>query len=260
MRRRSLILGPLLALAMLLVASAFSASNFKFSKDDLLILQEADLLDQQFERDGLIFEDAATTHYVESVGKSLLPPGPPPEGVRWQFLVLRDAEPNAFALPNGSVYVFTGLLSLLRNQAQLAAVLAHEEAHVLERHSYLASRSQNKKAAALEVVLAGLTHNDTGLNRLLTSLVSPVASRLMKISIFGYDRKLEREADMSGLASIEKAGYQPEEMVAALRLQEQAVGQDQSPALYRDHPRLEARMEYLSQAIKATPPGRGRSW
>jgi beta-barrel assembly-enhancing protease len=258
MPRQSPVQSPLLVFAtLLLVAPAFCASDFKFKKGDLELLQEADSLDQQLERDGLVYEDAETTRYVESVGKSVLPQGPPPEGVKWQFRVLRDAEPNAFALPNGSVYIYTGLLSLLHNQAQLAAVLAHEEAHVLKRHAYLDSRSRHKKAVALDLIVAGLAHNDTGLNQLATSLISPVATRLMNVSIFGYDRTLEREADMSGLATLEKAGYQPEEMVAALRLQEQAVGQDQSPALYRDHPRLEERMEYLSEARKANPPGPG---
>src|ERR1051325_7106174 len=115
--------------------------EFKFGKVDLELLEQVNLLDRRFERDGLVLTDETTNTYLERVGKSLLPRGLNLEHVRWKFRALRDPVPNAFALPNGSIYVSTGLLALMDNESQLGAVLAHEMTHVLRRHTYLQNRS-----------------------------------------------------------------------------------------------------------------------
>ena len=77
-----------------------------------------------------------------------------PENVLWRFRAIRDLEINAFALPNGSIYVTTGLLSRMENEAQLAGVLAHEVTHVTNRHTYLEYRSARKKMVAIDVMVA----------------------------------------------------------------------------------------------------------
>ncbi|HZI47311.1 MAG TPA: M48 family metalloprotease, partial [Pyrinomonadaceae bacterium] len=100
--------------------------QFKFGDVDLEILNQADLLDVRLERDGLVLADEAANAYLRRVGKSLIPPGLALERVSWRFHALRDPQPNAFALPNGSVYVTTGLMALIDNESQLAAILAHE--------------------------------------------------------------------------------------------------------------------------------------
>src|SRR5712692_9511141 len=107
-----------------------SKDNFKFEKADLDLLEQVNLLDRRFERDGLILSDEATNALLRHIGESLLPRGLKLENVSWKFRALRDSVPNAFALPNGSIYVSTGLLALMDNESQLAAVLAHEMTHV----------------------------------------------------------------------------------------------------------------------------------
>ena len=100
--------------------------NFKFGEVDLEVLEQADLLDTRFERDGLVLADESANTYLRRVGKSLIPQGVELERVSWRFRILRDPQPNAFALPNGSIYATTGLITLLDNESQLAAILAHE--------------------------------------------------------------------------------------------------------------------------------------
>src|SRR6266446_4329156 len=119
--------------------------EFKFGKVDLELLDQVNLLDQRFEREGLVLEDAATNAYLKRIGEILVPRSLHLEHVVWKFSALRDPVPNAFALPNGSVYVTTGLLALLDNESEVAAVLAHELTHVLRRHSYLENRNSRKK-------------------------------------------------------------------------------------------------------------------
>src|SRR5713226_9174832 len=111
--------------------------EFKFGKVDLGLLDQVDLLDRRFERDGLVLEGEATNAYLERIGNSLVPKGLPLDHVRWKFRALRDPQPNAFALPNGSIYITTGLMSLVDNESQLASVLAHEVTHVMRRHAYI---------------------------------------------------------------------------------------------------------------------------
>src|SRR5438477_3756511 len=84
--------------------------EFKFGKVDLELLDQIDLLDRRFDRDGLVLEGEATNAYLERIGNSLVPKGLTLDRVKWRFRVLRDPQPNAFALPNGSIYVTTGLM------------------------------------------------------------------------------------------------------------------------------------------------------
>ncbi len=123
--------------------------EFKFGKVDLELLEQVNLVDRRFEREGLVLEDDATNAYLKRVGDSLLPRGLNLEHVLWKFRALRDPVPNAFALPNGSIYVSTGLLALMDNESQVAAVIAHEMTHVLRRHTYLQNRSNRKKILLL---------------------------------------------------------------------------------------------------------------
>ena len=64
---------------------------------------------------------------------------------------------NAFALPNGSIYVNTGLLAILDNESELASVIGHEITHVMHRHAYLANRSMRKKMVAIDILQAAGT-------------------------------------------------------------------------------------------------------
>ena len=235
-----------LALAIVLSSAGLPAraqSDFKFTKADFKLLELSDQRDDYFARQGMVYEDDATTKYVGSVGRSVLPPGDPPEHVMWRFYVLRDPIPNAFALANGSIYIDSGLLSLMQNEAQLASVLGHEETHVLNRHAYLEYRSARKKQVAANIFsIAG------------GDIIGTAASAMLAASQDGYSREHEQEADMRGLQAMEQAGYDPAQMPETFRLLEKSEGPDSSHALYRDHPRLDARIKYLTAEISAHPP------
>ena len=108
-------------------------------------------MDERFEKEGLVYHEAALDAYLDRVGKAVLA-GKEIENVNWKFRVLRDPVPNAFALPNGSIYINTGMLALLEEEAQLASVLAHEVIHVTERHTYEQNRSLRKKVLAVNIL------------------------------------------------------------------------------------------------------------
>ena len=77
---------------------------FKFTKIDLELLARSNQVDQEFDRKGLVFDDPAAIAYIEEVGNKVIPEAPL-ENVNWRFRVLRDSQPNAFALPNGTIYI-----------------------------------------------------------------------------------------------------------------------------------------------------------
>jgi predicted Zn-dependent protease len=89
-------------------------------------------LDEQLEKADYLYEDEALRAYIESVMQKLYPEYAGAITVR----VVDSPDLNAFALPNGSIYINTGMLTRLENEAQLATVLAHEGVHFTNRHSW----------------------------------------------------------------------------------------------------------------------------
>src|SRR5262249_52894121 len=125
--------GLKLAAALLLslpVAGQKNSKDFRFSPADEKLLEDANELDRQFEKKGLVYHDPAAEDYLVRIAKNLLAGAQPPDRVSYRFHILRDPMVNAFALPNGSIYVNTGLIAALENEGQLASVLGHEITHV----------------------------------------------------------------------------------------------------------------------------------
>lgn len=141
------------------------------------------------------------------------------EARSWNISVINIPEVNAFALPDGRVYVTRGLLVLLDNEAQLAAVVGHEMAHVTARHAEQrrALRQRNVEAA----VSVARTTGDPQLARDVVAL-GVLDER-------AYSRDQEFEADRIGIALIARAGYDADAATTAL-------------ARLRDHDLLEARL------------------
>lgn len=225
--------------------------EFKFEKVDLELLEQVNLLDRRFEREGIVLEDEATNAYLGRIGRSLIPKGLTLEHVQWRFRTARDPQPNAFALPNGSIYVTTGLLALMDNESQLAAVLAHELTHVMRRHSYLQNRNTRKKFLTINIIAAIGAYAPGGVVGAVITIASAVAPFLVLATVFGYSRELEREADLKGIDMMITAEYPPEEMVKGLQLLSNDIEGEQIKLFYSDHPELQQRIKYLSSYLGA---------
>lgn len=231
--------------------------EFKFGDVDLEVLEQVNLLDRRFEKDGLVLEDEAANAYLFRIGSSLIPAGLVLENVTWKFRALRDPEPNAFALPNGSIYVTTGLLALVDNESQLAAIMAHELTHVMRRHTYMQNRSNRKKFLTINVIaiVGSVTPGMVGTAISLAAAISPFIVMSM---IAGYSRDLEREADHRAVDMMISAEYPPEEAINVMRLLSKDIEGEQIKLFYNDHPELQERIRYLSsylgsRADKVTP-------
>jgi predicted Zn-dependent protease len=235
---------------------------FQFTKVDNNLRAEADAVDAQYEKRGLVLHDPDLQAYIDSTGSRILGNRPIPEKVTYRFLVLRDPMVNAFALPNGSVYITTGLLALLEDEAQLAGILGHETAHIYERHPYLENRSIRKKTVASEIIAAAAACVPGGYGAwLATAAAANVSTLILVESIYGYSREMESQADHDGLAAMTVAGYDPHAMAADFELldQDRTLEYEPRPTFYHDHPNLIKRREEALAFADAHTPASART-
>jgi predicted Zn-dependent protease len=225
--------------------------EFKFGDVDLEVLEQADLLDVRLERDGLVLSDESANAYLRRIGQSLVPRDLKLERVTWRFRALRDPQPNAFALPNGSIYVTTGLLALIDNESQLAAIFAHELTHVMRRHTYVSNRSNRKKFLTMNVMSIVSAYAPGGVVGAVITVVTTVAPFIMMATIYGYSRDLEREADLKGIDMMVTAEYPPEEMINVMKLLDKDFEGENIRLFYNDHPSLDERIKYLTSYLGA---------
>jgi predicted Zn-dependent protease len=209
------------------------------------LIEESHELNGYFARQSLLYTDVRVVELVASIGQSLAPP-PTDDYIDYRFFVLRDPSPNAFALPNGDIYLHTGMLARLTDSAQLAAVLAHEINHVAGHHSIVNFRSANKKIVA-SMVLTGVLGG-----------IGSVVSSSLTISMYGFTRELEQEADDRAvpllLASPYDAHALPEIYDILARDYEGIT--PRMPTIWSTHPQLEARAARTREQVAGAPSGR----
>lgn len=163
----------------------------------------------------------------------------------WEVVVFEGGEANAFALPGKKIGVFEGMMRTTQNDAQLAAVIAHEIAHVEQDHSQ--ERLNSQAATDLGVNLAGAALGAAGIGnpQAIAGLLGAGAQYGL---LLPYSRNQELEADRLGLEYMARAGYDPR---AALAFWEQMQAQDgeRPPAFLSTHPAPEQRIEQLEAML-----------
>lgn len=164
---------------------------------------------------------------------------------QWEVVVFQGEQANAFALPNGKIGVYEGMFNTAENDAQLAAVLGHEIAHVEQDHS--AERVNSQMATELGVQVAGalLGASAGGNPELVAGLLGAGAQYGL---ILPYGRNQELEADRLGLLLMAKAGYDPRQSIELWRNMGKAGGAA-PPAFLSTHPGHDQRIEQLQQLM-----------
>lgn len=242
--------------AALQVHSQSPSAEFKFTKIDLQLLDQINEVDRQVAKKGLVFENPDLQAYMDSVCNRLKADRPTPENVNFRCLVLRDPMQNAFAEPNGTVYVTTGLLSLLENEAELAGVLGHELTHTYNRHLYLENRSMRKKVLTMNILSIASAVPGVGA---AVAVGSAITDQILIASVYGYSRENEQEADNNGIAAIVAASYDPNAMARSFELLDQGSRYEFEPfdTFYHDHPKLTERrklaLDYAASHPVASP-------
>jgi predicted Zn-dependent protease len=208
--------------------------------------------------DPAYLDDPEITDYVTSVGQKLVSVAENPPHDTITFFMVQDDTINAFALVGGHIGVHTGLLTLTQNESELAGVMAHELAHVLQKHQarmiHGASRAQWTSLAALALAILASRSGGSGQ---ATEAALVGASALQMQQQIDYTREHEREADRVGLTLLDRAGFDPrgmetffERMLRANRLNELKG----MPAYLRTHPLTTERIAEMQDRVERYPP------
>ena len=241
-------LSCLLFIALTTACSTYSKPDISPVSDALLINEVEKMLWQKseqeqltFENNGLIYPDQELEDYLNQVAAKLKPQSVP-EGLVIRVKVIKNAYLNAFAYPNGMIYIHTGLLARMDNEDQLAAVLAHELIHCTQRHALRAFRKYRDQPAILTAVQHALLKT-RGLQEIARNL--GVTGAIAAFS--GYTRELEVEADLMGIELMTAAGYNPKE---ALFLFDHMIAEIEhegleEPFFFGSHPTVRQRVDNL---------------
>ncbi|MDP5291488.1 M48 family metallopeptidase [Oceanimonas sp. CHS3-5] len=210
-----------------------------FSENDMQRLGEESF--SQLKEQETISADQRLNRYVQCVTNQLV--AEVPGGGQWEVVLFDSKQVNAFALPGGKVGVYTGLFKVANTQDQLAAVIGHEIAHVLSRHS-------NERVSRTQLTNIGLSAADAALGQ--SGIRQPAMAALglgVQVGyLLPYGREQEAEADRLGLQLMAKAGFDPEQAITLWRNMA-AQSNGQPPQLLSTHPSHGTRIQGLSSLM-----------
>lgn len=201
---------------------------------------------QQVAQDIGLINDQALQNYLQSVGAAIAAKSERPN-LPWTFRAVDDPSPNAFALPGGYIFVTRGLLDLMNNEAELAAVVGHEIGHVTARHSVQQMSQQQLAQLALGV----------------GSIISPtvaqfgnVASQGLGLLFLKYGRDDERQADDLGFRYALTQGYDVrymDDVFRSLQRLGEASKESPLPSWLATHPGEAERIQTIEAKVAQVP-------
>lgn len=187
--------------------------------------------------DTRLYDNAQVNAYVTRIGRMMAQNTDRPD-LPWTFYVLDSPEQNAMALPGGFIFVTTGALKAMRNEAQLAGVIGHEVGHVAARHGV----EQLKRT----LVAQGILISALGTSPQAAQIAGQVAAELV---LRGYGREAELEADRLGVTYMAHDGYEPHQLAAFLQILAQGGEPPRWLVPLTTHPPVEERVAQLDQVI-----------
>ncbi len=202
-----------------------------------------------------IIEDPVINDYINAVGQKIVS-AMPPQPFAYQFYAVRQDAYNAFAGPGGNIFVFSGLFNALDNEDELAALLAHEIAHVSCRHiSEMMKKSKKTSVATMAGVIAGILIGLGGAGTVGSALTigSMAAGQSLALA---YSRDHEMQADQIGRTYLQKAGYSLHGLLSILKKIRSVdwFNTDEIPTYLRTHPATEERILYLDNLLENRDP------
>jgi predicted Zn-dependent protease len=225
------------------------------SEDREIAIGSQQYLPAQQSQGGLYQIDQSLTDYVNEVGSRLAAVSD--RALPYEFVVLNDSTPNAWALPGGKIAVNRGLLMSLENEAELAAVLGHEIVHAAARHGARSMERGMLLQGALVLTAIGTQNSE------YSNYIVGGASLGAQLISTRYGRQAELEADEYGMAYMARAGYDP---AAAISLQEKFVALKEGQkshwlqGLFASHPPSEERVAKNAETSRLLKEAQTRDW
>lgn len=192
-------------------------------------------------------QDAELSQYVEEVGQKLArQAGSATTPYKFDFHVLRDPQTiNAFALPGGQVSITMGLLTKLKNEAELAGVLGHEIGHVMARHG--AEHLAKQQLTQGLVGAVGIATYDPANPSASTAAIAAAIGQLVGMR---YGRNDELESDELGVRFMKQAGYDPAGILSLMKILAESGNGGRQPEFFSTHPNPENRIQRIQELIR----------
>lgn len=243
---------PAVALLLLVLCGAFPAGASALSTEEERVLGEKFLIEIQ--RHFEIVDDDFVNDFLQGLGRYTLS-SMEDRLFDFRFYLVKDNTLNAFAIPGGYIFIFSGLVEVMDSVDELAAVVCHEIGHIAARH--IAQRiEQNKKIglATMAGVLAGVL---LGAGPVAEALISGSMAAGIQAQLH-YSRNDERQADQMGFKYMKASGFDPSGMVTTLKKIDrgQWLGTDKVPAYLLTHPTGPERMANLDAMLEDYRPSR----
>jgi predicted Zn-dependent protease len=205
---------------------------------------------EQLKQQTPLTKDKNIEQYVLCIANKIIPHVQQnPNPALWEVKVFEDDQANAFALPGYKIGIYTGLLKYAKNQDQLAAVMGHELAHVIAKHSNERVSSQLATDTGMNIASAILGGTQSENNALI---LAGLGLGVQYGITLPFSRSHESEADLIGLELMAKAGFNPEESVTLWQNMSQAGAAP--PEFMSTHPSGDTRINQLKERIPKVIP------
>ena len=191
---------------------------------------------EAFSRFGGEYRNERLTRYINLVGKTIADVSDRPN-LNFHFAILNSQEQNAFAAPGGYIFVTIGLLKTLKNEAELAGVLAHEVAHITQKHMLETIRRGALLSNVSELTLSAMDKDP----KMFSNVIDEITDKLFTK---GMDKDKEFEADVYGVEFAYRAGYHPSGLRDYLKTLKSQEGHAQS-RFFTTHPSTRIRISKI---------------
>ena len=200
------------------------------------------------------FTEAGPTEYLNLLGRTLAFASDCPETFGgYHFLILDSQEINAFATPGGLIFVSRGLLACADSEDTVAAILAHEIAHVVNQHGLQAIKKSRVTSALTSVAIASAqTAGSDELAKLTTVFEDSIGDITATLVNSGYSRTFEKEADLMAVEILQRVGYDPNALVRMLEVMETRL-QPGGLDFAKTHPDPEVRIKEIRRVLEPSP-------
>lgn len=200
-----------------------------------------------FKRYGLPVNDDHVQNFVNQLGNALAMNSNRPD-IPYYFVVIKSPLMNAFSCPGGIVFISSGLVKSMKSEAQLAGVLAHEIAHVSQKHAIKTIQQGQFLQGVSQITTAGMKGED---GKKFREAIGSLSNTLFDT---GLSHQMEYEADRLSMQTAYRTGYSPEAMIEVLKiLQKHQKGATVKGSWYGTHPPLNKRIAKLRTELKAYP-------
>lgn len=235
-------------------------SQFSFVGRSELLNLSRQAVPAQFSADYGVINDVALNNYVSLVGRKLVATLKPSDVVYpdmpFSFQVVNAAYINAYAFPDGTIAVTRGMMAELRNEAQLAAVLGHEIAHVNCGHTAAAI----SRGTIYDLLTQGTAGYLASKGSAWADLAGAAGQLGGAVALANYSREQERQADQGGMEYMVRAGYDPQGMIELMQLLVRISGTTPSALeqMFASHPMSTERLQTAQERLRTHYAGVNR--